>query len=246
MSQRVYVDTRAYQLQASRQLIQQAMSSLQGQRSTMSCGHAEVRTTQLDSMREANTFQNVRMQDKMETRQTNALQDKLTATAPDYTVEVLGDWKPQVSNPTSEQYVDIDEAGNQSGMKLIEDLECAALDGARMMIFEVDDGHGNTSYKIGLEDSLFDDQGNWLNPEAKKAYDSFLSAALAAQRAAIPEDEGKKNTGQRLNSAMRAAGLEEEGSGNTATGGRQLRFGTAIGAGQSTDKPKTHSAGNDD
>jgi hypothetical protein len=222
------------------------MSQLNAQRSTMSCGHAEVRSTQLDSMKEASTFQNVRMQDKMEVRQTNALQDKLTAVAPDYTVEVLGDWTPQVSNPTSEQYVNIDEAGNQGGMKLVEDLECAALDGARMMIFEVDDGHGNTSYKIGLEDSLFDDQGNWLNPEAKKAYDQFLNAALAAQRAAIPDDEGKKNTTQRLGAAMRSAGLEEEGSGTTATGGRQLRFGTAVGADQTTNKPKTHSAGNDD
>ena len=114
MSQRVYVDTRAYQLQASRNLIQQAMSQLNATRSTMSCGHAEVRTTQLDSMRESNTFQNVRMQDKMETRQTNALQDKLSAVAPDYTVEVLGDWTPQVSNPTAEQFVNIDEAGNQA------------------------------------------------------------------------------------------------------------------------------------
>ena len=262
MSSRVYVDTRAYyirprpqpryidtkqqQMNASSNIIQQAMEQLKGTRSTMSCGHAEVRTSNIDALSESRALQNVRFQDKMEAVNTSALQGELGRTAPDFTADALGDWSPALQNglPMDDNFVDIDEAGNQSGMKLVEDLECAALDGARMMIFEVDDGSGNTSYKIGLEDSLFDTQGNWLNPEAKKAYDQFLSSALAAQRAAGDDDTDQRAPPQRLAAAMRGAGLEDTGAESLPNGARHTRFSTTTA--ESSVKPKARSSGGRD
>jgi hypothetical protein len=229
MSSRVYIDTRAYQLQQSSQLIRMAMEQLGAQKSQISCGTATVRSTDIDAVAQRKQMQELRFQDKVETASTNDLQRKLNAVAPDYTVAALGDWAPVDSTGHADATVEIDEAMNgTSNMTLIEDLECAALDGARMMIFQVEDDHGNTSYKIGIEDSAFDSQGNWLNQDAQKAYQQFLSAAVAANAAAIDEDpKAQRTTANRLNTAMDAAGLEDAGAAQTPTGATAHRFSTS-------------------
>ncbi len=220
MSSRVYVDGRTIELANCHAIIQRAMEDLEARRSQVSCGRAEVVPSRIDVSDAVKAFENARFQDKVEVKPTNELTEKLGRVAPDYSAEVLGDWRPDVSKPSI--HVDNGEVEGQGHMRLVEDLECAALDGARLMIFEVDDGLGNTSYQMGLETSLFDEDGQWKSDATKARYENFLKKALADDRAGDGDGGAAAEVGgNRFGAAMRVAGLgakkREKVPGGTAT-----------------------------
>ena len=228
MSSRVYVDGRTQQLMMCQSLINQAISQLKAEKSQVSCGHADVVTTNLDTGKPAATFDKARFQDKVEVKGTGDLESKLGATAPDYSADALGDWKPAVG--ADAVHIEGGKVDSHSNMRLVEDLECAALDGARMMIFEVDDGVGNKSYTVGLEDILFDDKGDWKSSKAQSAYESFLSKAITAQNVALAEDAKKMGVSTaKMRSAFRAAGLDAKKTERLPTGAAHTVFTSAPG-----------------
>ncbi|MBI4818382.1 MAG: hypothetical protein HY791_19105 [Deltaproteobacteria bacterium] len=223
MSSRVYVDTRTQQLTMCQELINQAISSLAAQKSQISCGHADVVKSSLDVKKPASVIESARYQDTVEVKATGDLENKLKAGVADYSAIHLGDWKPAPGAETV--HIEDGEVESHNNMKLVEDLECAALDGARMMIFEVDDGLGNKSYTVGLEDILFDETGEWKNSKAKSAYENFLTKAMAAQKTALAEDADKFGAqSAKMRSAFRAAGLDAKGGEKLPTGSSHTVF----------------------
>lgn len=238
MSSRVYVDGRTIQLQDCHAIIAQAMEELDARRAADSCGRAEVHTSGLDVSDAVRAFHDARYRDGVEVRSTNELQDKLSRVAPDYSERVLGDWRPDVRAPSI--HVDDGVAEGRPDMRIVEDLECAALDGARLLVFEVDDGLGNTSYQIGLETSLFDEEGGWKSDKAKQTYERFLAKAIEAQETRDADLELDPATrAARIGGAMRVAGLsarrkEKIAGDRTATiftnSGNTADEGKAVGA----------------
>ena len=205
MSEHVYVDFRTSQIQACDIIMREAMSQLDAQRSQISCGSAAVHTTAIDAKASAKAFDDARMQDTVAIKDTSGLSSKLTADTANLDASALGDWKPAVGAPAL--HVDGGRVDGQPGMRLIEDLECAALDGARLMIFAVDNPTGGTSYQIGLETALFDEHGNWRNTRHQAAYENFLKQTLAAQKLALAEKKAGKPLDAQTAAAMRVAGL---------------------------------------
>jgi hypothetical protein len=203
MSSRVYVDGRTVQLMNCDAIIRQALQDLGASRAAASCGRAEVHTSNLDVADAVKAFEAARYQDRMDERPTNALEARLSAARPDYDAQVLGDWRPAVDQPSI--HVDDGQAEGHDHMRLVEDLECAALDGARLMVFAVEDDLGNTSYQVGLETSLFDEQGNWKDEKLKSRYESFLTKVKTAQAEADKPLDPADGAAR----ALKAAGLME-------------------------------------
>ena len=109
-------------------------------------------------------------------------------------------------------HIDQGEVEGHSNRRLVEDLEVAAFDGMRMMLIEVTNEEGETSLEIGLDEMLFDADGNWVNNDHKDAYDAFLRKSMAAQRAALAEEKDQNPVTQQTNVALRHAGLREKKS----------------------------------
>jgi hypothetical protein len=227
MSSRVYVDGRTSQLIACQDLVNQAISTLAAQESQVNCGHAEVVKSSIDVSAPAAAFHRARLEDRVETEDTRALEHRLSTAAPDYSAAALGDWHPVIGTETV--HIEEDKVETKTNMKLLHDLECGALDGARMMIFEVEDSLGNKSYQIGLEDILFDDaSGEWKSSKAKAAYESFLAKAIAAQKVALEEDRTAAGaTSTKMRAAFRAAGLEATRTERLPTGATHTVFSDA-------------------
>ena len=215
MSSRVYDDGRTIQLMNCDAIIREAARGLGAARASASCGQAEVHTSNLDVSDAVKAFESARYQDKMDDRPTNELEARLSAARPDYDAQLLGEWRPAVDQPSI--HVDNGEAEGHDNMRLVEDLECAALDGARLMVFAVEDDLGNTSYQVGLETSLFDEHGNWKDDKLKTRYEDFLAKVKTAQAEDKPVDPADGAA-----RALKAAGLMERrrqplGKGRTAT-----------------------------
>jgi hypothetical protein len=225
MSSTVYIDNRARDLRMAESLINAAISNLQAQKSQIACGHADVVKSSLDVGTPASEIQKARYQDRLDVKNTGDLETKLKAKAPDYSAESLEDWKPVVGDHAGTVHIEDGKVDSHTNMRLVEDLESAALDGARIMIFEVDDGLGNKSYTIGLEDILFDEKGDWKNTKAKAAYENFLTKAIAAQQVAMEDEKAKfGETNQKLRSAFKAAGLDAKKTERLPTGATHTVF----------------------
>lgn len=230
MSSRVYVDGRIVQLGNCEQLVNQAISDLRARRSNISCGRAEVVTSNVGVGAEARVFNEARYQDKMEVRDTRGLSDKLNADVVDYSSSVLPDWRP-----VKGQAIDVDGAvpGMGKGMRLIEDFEVDAMKveddvtgvhSARMMIFEVTDGLGNTSYQIGLDSLLFDDDMEWKDQGNKAAYENFLQGVLRAQKHALKDGDEAQGAGRGLAAKLAKADLKA-GRSEKVPGGTHSIYG---------------------
>lgn len=217
MSSRVYVDGRIVQLGNCEAIVNQALADLQARRSNISCGRAEVVTSDVSGSEQARVFAEARFQDKMETRDTKGLQNKLNAEVVDYSSMVLPDWKPMAGTS-----IDVDSMQGQGveGMRLVEDFECDAMQvedenigvhSARMMVFEVTDGLGNTSYQIGLDSLLFDEDMNWKDAKNKEVYDKFASGVLRAAKHALKDSEKSAGGGRGLAAKLAKAGVKLQG-----------------------------------
>lgn len=229
MSSRVYVDGRIVQLGNCEALVNQALHDLQARRSNISCGRASVVTSNVGVDSQARVFNEARYQDKMEARDTRGLQDKLNAEVADYSSAVLPDWKPVLG-----EAIDVDvgvPAGR--GMRLVEDFECDALKvedevsgvhSARMMIFEVTDGLGNTSYQLGLDSLLFDEDMEWKDQANKAAYEGFLSGVLRAQKHALQDTGAEQGAGKGLAAKLAKADLRA-GKSERIPGGTHTIYG---------------------
>src|SRR5688500_3206898 len=120
MSSRVYVDGRIVQLGNCQAIVNQALNDLQARRSNISCGRASVVTSNVGVDSQTRVFNEARYQDKMEVRDTRALEKGLSAEVADYSSAVLPDWKPVKGEAID---VDIAVPGLGKGMRLIEDFE---------------------------------------------------------------------------------------------------------------------------
>lgn len=246
MSSRVYVDGRVVQLNNCQSLVNQALSDLKARRSNISCGRAEVVTSNVGVDAQAKVFQEARYQDKMEVKDTRGLQDRLNAPVADYSAAVLPDWKP--ARGTS---IDVDlgvPAGK--GMRLVEDFECDALKvedevtgvhSARMMIFEVTDGLGNTSYQLGLDSLLFDDDMEWKDQANKAAYEGFLQGVMRAQKHALTDTDAGTGAGKGLAAKLARADLKATRS-ERIPGGTHSIYGKPPAADTSTRNVMTRGA----
>jgi hypothetical protein len=205
MSSHVYVDARTRSLQMSDVIFQQAMSQLNAVRSSIACGQAEVITSKIDVDANAKVFNSVRMQDKVDVANTKSLENQLGATASTYSAFSLGDWKPAVGEPAL--HIDDNQVEGKGNMRVLEELDVQAFGGKRMTILEVTDTLGAKSYQIGLDVSLFDENGDWVNEKHKSAYESFVTQTMAAQRVAMEKQQKSAPIDQQTAAAMRAAGL---------------------------------------
>ncbi|MCK6547289.1 hypothetical protein L6R52_15670 [Myxococcota bacterium] len=247
MSSRVYVDGRVVQLGNCESIINQALSDLRARRSNISCGRAEVVTSNVGVDAQTRVFNEARYQDKMEVKDTRGLQDRLNAPVADYSSSVLPDWKPV--RGTS---IDVD-AGIPAGkgMRLVEDFECDALKvedevtgvhSARMMIFEVTDGLGNTSYQLGLDSLLFDDDMEWKDPANKAAYETFLEGVLRAQKHALKDADAGAGAGKGLAAKLARADLKA-GKSEKIPGGTHSIYAKPPAAGSETKGLMSRGAG---
>jgi hypothetical protein len=248
MSSRVYVDGRIVQLGNCEAIVNQALSDLRARRSNISCGKAEVVTTDVSGSAQARVFNEARFQDKMETKDTRGLQDKLNAEVVDYSSTVLPDWKPMLG-----QSIDVDTVQGQGveGMRLVEDFECDAMEvedeavgvhSARMMVFEVTDGLGNTSYQIGLDSLLFDEDMNWKSEKNKEVYDKFATGVLRAAKHALKDSESSAGGGRGLAAKLAKAGMRLHGD-EKIEGGKHSIYSRPGQAATTEEHTKTRSTG---
>src|SRR5687768_8565639 len=124
MSRTVYIDGRAVQLYDCHRIIDSAIADLSARRSRVNCGSAEVIRSHIDVTDAVRAFEAARYQDKMEVRDTNELSDKLMRETPDYSIEALGDWKPNMSAPP----IHVEEGEPIDGKRLVKMLDVPALD----------------------------------------------------------------------------------------------------------------------
>lgn len=230
MSRTVYIDGRTVQLYDCHRIINAAIDELNARRSDANCGHADVIKSDLDVSAAVQAFQQARYQDKMEERDSSGLQSRLSADTPDYSLEALGDWKPDVSVPPVK--VHENQREQEGGRRLIAMLDvpelddrAAGIEGATISVLEVDDGGGGTSYEIGLDSILFDDDGQWKSNKAKAAWEGFLARRIAEGDDARASG-GEEATGARAAAAMRVAGLTTKRRERVPGARTQTVFGT--------------------
>jgi hypothetical protein len=243
MSSRVYVDGRIVQLGNCEAIVQQAMQDLRARRSNINCGRAEVVTSNLSVADQTRVFNEARFQDKMEKKDTRGLEGKLTSEVADYSAMVLPDWKPM---PGEAIEVFESQGPMVQGMRLVEDFECdemqveddeTGVHSARMMVFEVTDGLGNTSYQIGLDSLLFDQDMEWKDQKNKEVYEKFATGVLRAARHALKDGEASTGGGA-LARKLAKGGYTKQGE-ETIPGGQHSIYSRAPGAGQTTSNTNT-------
>lgn len=245
MSSRVYVDGRIVQLGNCQAIVDQAMQDLRARRSNISCGKADVVTSNLSVDAQSKVFQEARYQDKMEKVDTRGLDQKLNAAVADYSAMVLPDWKPMPG-----EAIEVENAGPTiNGMRLVEDFECdemqvedaeSGVHSARMMVFEVTDGLGNTSYQIGLDSLLFDDDMQWKDQKNKEVYEKFATGVLRAAKHALKD--GDASTGGGALARKLAKGGYAKTHEEAIPGGTHSIYGKSPGAATGTQNTATMSS----
>ncbi len=238
MSRTVYIDGRAVLLNDCHRIINSAVEELSARRSQVNCGHADVIRSHIDVTDAVKAFEAARYQDKMEVKDTNELQAKLTRDTPDYSVEALGDWKPDMSVPP----IEVEEETPIDGRRLYKMLDVPALDdpdvgvtGVTMSVFEVDDGGGGVSYEIGLDSILYDQDGNWKSNKAKSVWEAWLAKRLDEEKESGGEAE--KVEPSRAAAAMRVAGLDQRRKQRIPGGRTQTVYGTGAAPEVTTTMP---------
>jgi hypothetical protein len=246
MSSRVYVDGRIVQLGNCEAIVQQAMQDLRARRSNITCGRADVVASNLSVADQNRVFNEARYQDKMDTRDTRGLEGKLNAEVADYSAMVLPDWKPLPG-----EAIEVFETGGPSvgGMRLVEDFECdemkveddeTGVHSARMMVFEVTDGLGNSSYQIGLDSLLFDDDMEWKDKKNKEVYEKFATGVLRAAKHALKDGDASAGGGA-LARKLAKGGFTKKGE-ETIPGGTHSIYSRSPGADAGSTNTQTLSA----
>jgi hypothetical protein len=203
--------------------IQNAVAMLGAQKVAIPCEQTKVHTKNISTSdnvksfqaaRERDTIERVRTGDKIATRNTDALEGRLSTKVKmsDLAAENLEPWKPEREIIELEHGV----ATDGSKVEVAEELECAALDGAVLMLLKVTDGYGKESFRLGLGltdragNPILDDGGEFLDPKKKAAYEAFLAKTLEMQEERMATDvDYKAEVDDAMLLAAQAAGLNE-------------------------------------
>jgi hypothetical protein len=208
------VDTRTTQLRMNRQMMEQLQRTLAATPLAITTDTVQIRTSQIDAIKEQNV---ARMQDKVEVKDTSALQGQLASNVTnDYTVSKLADWQPfDMSQLDGDPEVTLqkDVKDPVTGMVLKEDFFSSVLDACFAVVGtgEVDE-QGEELVALAVDTSLLDDDGEWKDKNKKQVWDEAVKKVIAANRAADGPDRTAKTKqdNARLRAAMRAAGGEQQ------------------------------------
>lgn len=197
------MDVRTMVLQDAAALAQLAQSML----GAMSTGvqSTDLGLSQIDTHGAAKAFADMYARDVLDTDYRADLQARLAqASSVDYSPSALGEFKPVVKMPRVT--VDVRGSEDNQNVKQIAHLVVPEMGNAQMAIFEVTNSDGTTSAMVGLDDLLFDAEGNWKNDQHKTAYEGFLQQALRLQADKAATEQKRASTA--LKSDLKRRGFE--------------------------------------
>jgi hypothetical protein len=216
MSHEYRLDLRAAQMTQLNHAIRMAQQHLGAAKAQIACGHAEVTVVgarhlegapvQASHLRaDMSSLERARHQDKLEVRDSHGLKTRLASTGPNLSASGLGNWKDV---PASFEVGDA-ASPETKGLRRLTELECTALEGAHIAIFEHTDHQGTKTLHFGVDAELQNEKGEWLNAEAKAVFERFQASLSVAQDLALQDDPVMHHEHQsQVDAALELAGLE--------------------------------------
>jgi hypothetical protein len=238
MSSVTYIDGRMVELQNCAHIIAMAQQHLNAAAASGQCGTAHVLRTNVDTSQATSTLDRTRMDEDVVIRNDADIQ-ALTRAKKTIGIEdssgtqsrltrggvydpSSANWDATLGGEPIEPILITSEPLKGPGSRIAADLECGALDGARLVIVETVDEQNNRSYAISFEDILFDANRATKNPEHRRAIDAFKAAVMAGPPK-LDGGEAAEVTG-RLAASFRAAGLQPARTKRSRNGDTQVVF----------------------
>jgi hypothetical protein len=243
MSHEYRIDFRAQQMTQLNNAIRMAQQHLGATKAQLACGHADVTIlpakrlegapVHMSNLRaDMSAVDRARHQDKLDVRNNSGLKHNLGVRGPDLSASSLGDWKDL---PASFEVGDKATPETQ-GLRRLTELECSALEGARIAIFEHTNHRGEKSLHFGVDAELQNEKGEWLNDRAKEVFERFQASLSVAQDLALEDEHVHSEHQSAVDAAMELADLEPVTHERTAENRTHTVFSNTASADKKTNK----------